>query len=141
MWWRNLSETLFFSKFRAIETYWKKAPDQFLWPHIFNLIFFKKLKRGLGLVLLPNFWHNFWRKIFLLLYSINCPSFIVWNFLRENEYKSISHEWKEIIIGLCTAQMSYKIATVYLAGCLAIHWSTHSFFLRINSLVSSQFFA
>ena len=46
----------------------------------FHLIlsFFQKLKRGLELVSLPHFWHNFWRKIFLLLYSINWPNVIVW---------------------------------------------------------------
>ena len=42
------------------------------------LSFLKKIKKGLGLVSLPHFPHNFWRKIFLLLYSINWPSFIVW---------------------------------------------------------------
>ena len=35
-------------------------------------------KRGLGLVSLPQFLHNFWRKMFLLLYSINQLNFIVW---------------------------------------------------------------
>ena len=38
--------------------------------------FFKK-QRGLGLISLPYFLHNFWRKIFLLICSINWPSFIV----------------------------------------------------------------
>ena len=42
------------------------------------LSFLKKIKKGLGLVSLPHFPHNFWRKNFLLLYSINWPSFIVW---------------------------------------------------------------
>ena len=39
---------------------------------------FSKNKKGLELVSLPHFTHNFWRKIFLLLYSINWPNFIVW---------------------------------------------------------------
>ena len=39
--------------------------------------FFKK-KKGVELVSLPHFLHNFWRKIFLWLYSINWPSFIAW---------------------------------------------------------------
>ena len=43
-----------------------------------KLIFLKIIKRGLKLVSLPHFPHNFWRKIFLLLYSINWPNFIVW---------------------------------------------------------------
>ena len=41
--------------------------------------FLKNKKRSeQKLVSLPHFLHDFWRKIFLLLYSINCPSFIVW---------------------------------------------------------------
>ena len=30
------------------------------------------------LIYLPHIVHDFWRKIFLLLYSINRPNFIVW---------------------------------------------------------------
>ena len=46
--------------------------------------FFKKTKSGLELVSLPYFLHIFWRKIFLLMYSINWPSFIFWlSLLRE----------------------------------------------------------
>ena len=44
-------------------------------PHI---KLFWKIKKGLQLVFLPHFPHNFWRKLFLLLYSINWPYFIVW---------------------------------------------------------------
>ena len=29
-------------------------------------------------MLLPHFLHHFWRKIFILLYSINWPNFIAW---------------------------------------------------------------
>ena len=36
------------------------------------------MKRGPELVSLPHFPHNFWRKIFLLVYSINWPNFLVW---------------------------------------------------------------
>ena len=41
-------------------------------------------KRCLELVLLPHFLHDFLRKIFLTLYSINWPNFIAWTlyFLR-----------------------------------------------------------
>ena len=35
-------------------------------------------KRGLGLVFLYHTLHDIWRKVFLLLYSINWPNFIVW---------------------------------------------------------------
>ena len=47
----------------------------FYLPHI---KLFKKIKRGLGLVSLPHFPQNLSRKIFLLLYYINWPLFIVW---------------------------------------------------------------
>ena len=43
-----------------------------------NIRLFKKAKRGLELVFLPHSLHSFWGKIFLLLYSINCSSFIAW---------------------------------------------------------------
>ena len=46
--------------------------------HLIHIKLFKKIKRGLELVSLPHFLHNFWRKIFLLLHSINWPNFIVW---------------------------------------------------------------
>ena len=53
----------------------------------FHLILslFKKKKRS-GTSLLPHFLHNFWRNIFLLLYSINWPNFIVWLHLLCDRY-------------------------------------------------------
>ena len=39
---------------------------------------FLKAKRSLQLISLPHFLHDFWRKVFFLLYSINWPNFIVW---------------------------------------------------------------
>ena len=56
-----------------VECYWKyiKTKLQTTCFH-FILSFFKKIKRGLELVSLPHFRHNFWRKMSLLLYSINC---------------------------------------------------------------------
>ena len=42
------------------------------------LRFFWKKKRGLELVSLRHFPHNFWRKMFLLLCSISWRDFIVW---------------------------------------------------------------
>ena len=39
---------------------------------------FLKNKRNLELVSLASFLHNFWKKIFLLLYSINWPYFNCW---------------------------------------------------------------
>ena len=38
----------------------------------------KKRNRGLELVSLPHFLHQFWRKTFLTLYVIKCPNFIAW---------------------------------------------------------------
>ena len=38
---------------------------------------FQKVKKGLELVSLPHFLHDFLKKIFLLFYSINRPNFIV----------------------------------------------------------------
>ena len=52
-----------------------KLQTIFFLPHI---KLFWKIKRGQGLVFLPHFPDNFWRKIFLLSYYINWPSFIVW---------------------------------------------------------------
>ena len=39
---------------------------------------FQKVKTGLELVSLLHFRDNFWREIFILLYSITWPNFIVW---------------------------------------------------------------
>ena len=66
---------LLYGKLRTIKIYWNWAADLLLSPHI---KLFWKTKRGLELVSLPHFLHNFWRKIFLLLYSINWPNVIVW---------------------------------------------------------------
>ena len=40
--------------------------------------FFKKTKRSLELIFLPHFQHEFWWKIYFLLYTITWPSFVVW---------------------------------------------------------------
>ena len=45
---------------------------------IYVTCFFVKAKRGLKLVTLSHFLHDFSRKIFLLLYSIAGPTFIAW---------------------------------------------------------------
>ena len=65
---------LLYGKLRAIAIYRNYIADHLLSPHIKLL----KKKRGLELVFRPHFPHNFWRKIFLLLYSINWPNFIAW---------------------------------------------------------------
>ena len=52
------------------------------WPFTFTsyiyIKFFQKTKSGLELVSLPYFLHNVWRKIFIMLYSMNWPNFIAW---------------------------------------------------------------
>ena len=65
---------LLYTELRATETFWNLAAEHFLSP---NIKLFKKIKRGIMRVSLPHFPHIFKRKIFLLLYSINWPSFIV----------------------------------------------------------------
>ena len=64
---------LLHDKLRAVETYWNESANHFLLPHF---TFFKKIKTSLGIVSLPHYPRSFLRKIFLLLYSINWPSFI-----------------------------------------------------------------
>ena len=75
------------------------------------LSFFKKIKWGLELVFLPHFLHDFWRKIFFLLYSINSPSFIVWLPLL-----------REILGNMC-------IVIVCLPGCDAMKFEVNLIFL------------
>ena len=53
---------LLYGKLRAIEIYWNYVADHLPSPRI---KLFQKIKGGLGLVSLPYFLHNFWRKIFL----------------------------------------------------------------------------
>ena len=78
---RNLF--LLYAKPRTIEIFCNQATYHLPLPLI-KLFFFFKKKRDLELVFLPYFLHNVWRKIFLLIYSINWPSFIVWlSLLRE----------------------------------------------------------
>ena len=36
------------------------------------------LEKGLGIVSPPHFVYDFWKKMFLMVYSINWPNFIVW---------------------------------------------------------------
>ena len=68
---------LLYAKLRAIEIYWNYAADHW---HLSHSKLFLITKRGLGLVSLTYFLHDFWRKLFLLIYSINKSSFIVWLF-------------------------------------------------------------
>ena len=67
---------LLFAKLKTIESDWNKTANPLLLPHI--KLKKKKKNRGLELVSLPHFLHDFQRKIFLLLYSIAWPNFNVW---------------------------------------------------------------
>ena len=62
---------LLYSKLRAREIYWNKAADHLLLSHTD----FLKIKSGQELVSLPHFLHDFWKKMFLLLYFINLTKF------------------------------------------------------------------
>ena len=75
--WPNVLYSFFllYGKLSIIKICWNQAADHSLSPHI---KLFEKTRRGLKLVSLSHFLHTFWRKIFLLLYSINWPNFIVW---------------------------------------------------------------
>ena len=64
----------------AIEIYWNKTCR----PSVFTSCKGFLKKRCLELVSLLYFSHDFWRKIFLLSYSINWPDFIVWLLLCRN---------------------------------------------------------
>ena len=70
-------------------------------------------KRGLEIVSLPHFLHDFWRKTFILLYSINWPNFIFLLILL-----------RQILGNMC-------IAVVYLTGCDVINFEIN-LILQIN---------
>ena len=72
---------------------------------------FLKTKRGLQLVYLPHFLHDFRRKTFLLLYFINWPNFIVWLLLL-----------REVLTNMCIAIVSFR-------GCDVINFEINLIFL------------
>ena len=73
--WSFIQFVLLHSKLRTIKIYWNWAAYHLSLPHILH---FWKTKRRLKLVSLPHFFYDFWRKIFLLSYSIIWPNFIAW---------------------------------------------------------------
>ena len=82
------------------------------WPFVFTLNkTFQKRKRGLELVSLPHFLHNFWRKIFFTFHSLNWPNFIACLSL--------------LLVILC----NMCIATVYWPGCDVISFEINLIFL------------
>ena len=62
-------------KLRTTNKYWKEAVAHLLSPHI---KLFEKTKIGLELISLPHFWYDFFRKLFVMLYSSNWPVFLFW---------------------------------------------------------------
>ena len=57
---------------------WNECADNLL---LTDKKLLRKIKRGLELASLSYFLHDFWRKLFLTLHSINWPNFFRWNFL------------------------------------------------------------
>ena len=80
----------------------------------FILSYFKKIKRGLELIWLPHFLHNFWRRIFFSLYSINTPNFIV-----------LLPLFSEILSNMC-------IAIVCKPVCDVMNFEVNLIFLRME---------
>ena len=116
--WSKVFYSLFllYAELRAIEIYWNEAANHLLLPH-FRL--FQK-KKGVELVSLPHFLHNFWRKIFLSLYFINSLSFIVWLPLL-----------REILGNMC-------IVIVYQPGCEVMHFEVNLIFLIKSFFLHDQ---
>ena len=85
-----------------------------------HIKFFWKIIRGLELVFLPHFQYSFWRKIFLLLCSINWPNFIVWLPL------------------LCEILDNMSIANVCIAGCDVINFEVNLIFLIKPFFLNNQ---
>ena len=75
-------------------------------------------KRGLELVYLPQFMHNFWRKIFLLLYAINVPNFIVWLPLF---WEIFGNKWVVIVFWLCYDVINLKTNPIFLIKPVFLH--------------------
>ena len=108
---------LLYGKLRTVEIYRNWAADHLLLPHI---KLFQKIKRDLELFSLSHFLHNFWRKLFLLLYSINWPNFIAWLSL------------------LCEILGNMFIAIVYKPGCDVMNFEVNLTFLIKPSFLHNQ---
>ena len=89
--------------FKHIET---KLQTTFTHIRLFN-----KIKSDLGLVSLPNFPHNFWRKIFLLLCFISWPRLVVWLPLL-----------REILVNMCIVFVN-QVATSWILQLILSFWS------------------
>ena len=90
---------------------------------------FWKIKKGLRLVSLPHFADNFWRKIFLLLYSINETSFIVWlALLRE----ILGNIFIAIVCKPGCDVMNFVVNLIFLINCYSLIFSYMTKNLNIN---------
>ena len=99
---------LFHANLRAIEIQGNRAADH-LHLHLYNT--FLKNKKRSGIVSLSDFLHAFWRKMFLLLYSIKWPSFSVW-----------LHLIRQKLSNMCIVIASYP-------GCDVMNFKTNRIFL------------
>ena len=107
------SRSLFFEKKASyvVKNKWSEANFQYLWIALNlaynknklsktcsrNMLNFDFLEKGLRIVSPPYFMQDFWRKIFLMLYYINCPNFIFWLLLL-----------LEILVNMCIAIVCYS---------------------------------
>ena len=82
---------------------------------LFNFDF---LEKGLGIVSLPHFLYDFSRKIFLTLYSINWPNFIVWSPL-------LLRYWKLCFAIICFPGCDiiiFKVSLIYFSSSRFSTW-------------------
>ena len=91
-------------------------------PYFYIIQSFSK-KSGLELVSLPHFLHNFWRKIFILLYSINWPNFTAWLILL-----------REILCNICITIVCYPgcdVMNIEINGATKSHFMYYSYVVII----------
>ena len=79
-----------------------------MYPGTCSILIF--LGNGLGTVSLSHFLYDFWRKIFLILYSLNWPNFIVWLLLH---LETLRNMWIAIFCAGCEA-IIFEINVIFL---------------------------
>ena len=94
---------------------------------------FLKIKKGLELVSLPHFLHNFWREIFLLLYSIYLPNFIVWLPLL---CEILGNIYIAIICKPVCDVMNFEVNLIFLINPFFLTWPKRAF----NQANNTHFF-
>ena len=106
-----------------------------------NIKYFQKISSCVELVYLPHFHHNFWRKIFLMLYSTNWTSFIVWLLLLQ-----------QILCNMCIAvvcsprSLSYDIENFWYStnfrfttGETVCDYYLQTWYIRVASPLAERF--